>query len=1171
MHKVIKNFTGKMNLVVILIIFMPLLLNIIWFREGNILGYAESGLPFYNFQNAYDANKDAWAHYALGFPTNISIAAKPSYWFLAQLQNVGIPGFVLQPFFFWIVLVTSGISIYLISKNLFPDLDRKFLLIAVLFYWFNPFSMVNVWNRFLNNFFIFYAVLPLLLLLFIKGLKTKRYIYPILIAIISALFAYAFTSIAFVSLFWLVIFYTSTFYFIFAEKRKKKFGIIFFILTFILWCLANFWWINQVFSYLNTKSFDAIVSSSFKSDSNYTTFNTLSERLGKLTYLFRLKHASFFEDTEVMKWVAFYQISLIVLLEFIIVGIIFIPIILKRKNIHVLFLTGLFILAIFIAKGNSPPLGGIFNEAFLHLPLLQLFRNSFEKIGFILPIAAAPLFSLGSFLLLSIIKPKWRSFGYAVILGWLIIIWGFPFWSREVFTSNEILANKVENGYQVKVPLYYKNAADWLNSQKENFRLTIFPIGGEGITYLWEKGYSGVELSNQILPKTAVSFNTNIPFYDGISSNLERIFLTRQNVSKILDALNSKYISLREDIDWRTRRMRNPASLISRIEKIASASGLEEVKKFDKLSFWEYTKWKDKSIYLTNNLIESRQNISIEDLLNVDTDQPVALYNSEQLTSDELIKSKVINPSLKFALGAQSIEPSIILREDIVFPAVRILPSSLLYPLVLFKERLESTTIIDQKFKAIKKFSLLGKRLVEAEREISRNRFDKVMPAFDNYEKQLKEFSYYYLEDNPNKKGSLFLQEDLYKLFLKHFKIIDHISDISPKDKRDRIVSLEKTLKNFVLNEGIEPIFGYFENRDSSVKNRTIYQFTTEKKGNYELLFNIRNWNDYFKQSFEEPLIFQVDGKLVSRSGKLKNNNELISFGYFSLTAGKHEFGWNALEQINLIDAPSEFLMKVDHGVFEKSFPIKVFDPYSTYVLSVNYLIKKGSGLQVSIEGNNDPIKDGVTNRQFLKNLEPEIYDFDQKNYTAYYLPSTTSDAATLIFGIFPWNNCVDIYWTKGKDKCEKEEVRRSYDRTTEILIKDASLVKIMTEVPFLRLEDKSFVKNDLPEINFTKVSEAEYKINIKRATGNYALILSELYDPGWKVLTKDGTEIAKSHFLANGYANGWIIDKKGSYEIFVKFVPQDSLNKGQTISIISVILGVAILSINFIKAKNEK
>ena len=290
-----------------LIVLIPFILVMLWFREGNIMGTAESGLPFYNFQIAYNSNKDAWSHYALGFPTNIGMAAKPTYWFMAKLQNIGIPDFLLQASFFWIVLVVSGVSIYLITKNLFPNLNNKFLFLAVLFYWFNPFSMVNVWNRFLNNFFVFYMFLPLSLLFFLKGLQTRRYIYAFLIGLISAIFSYALSSVAFNLLLWFVFFYTAAFYiFTNGDKGYRFFVIKFFIFTLIFWGLVNIWWIGQVLSYIIIGGFSAVTSTSFIAQDNYNTLLSISERLGNLTNLFRLKHASFF-DGEQMLWTNVYN------------------------------------------------------------------------------------------------------------------------------------------------------------------------------------------------------------------------------------------------------------------------------------------------------------------------------------------------------------------------------------------------------------------------------------------------------------------------------------------------------------------------------------------------------------------------------------------------------------------------------------------------------------------------------------------------------------------------------------------------------------------------------------------------------------------------------------------------------------------------------------------------
>lgn len=1146
------------------IIIIPLLLVLIWFKDGNIMGTGESGLPFYDPHIQYNINKDAWAYYTLGHPLNIGSAAIPTYWFLSKLQSMHTPGFIVQAIFIWLIFIISGFAIYKLVKELFPDIDRFHILLSVLFYWFNPFSLVNVWNRFLNNFFFFYALLPLSVYLLIKGYKTRKFLYAILIGFISAILSYALTSIAFDFLLWVILLYFSMFFFL-INKKDRFFIIKFLILTIFFWILANFWWISQVFSYLQLGSFNAVSSTSFKTDTNFNTFSLISKRLGYLTYIFRLKHVEFFNNSD-LDWVRIYLFPVIVLFEFLISGILLLPLIIKRKNIYVLMLGGLMLLSIFFAKGDSPPLGEIFDRAFLSSSFLQLFRNPFEKIGFILSFAASILFAVGCFeieKLLGFRKIIYRT----IVLFFLVVIWGFPFWTGYVFTANEVPTNKLDTGYQVKVPDSYKDVSHWLASQNSNFRLLVLPIGKEGITYKWDKGYSGVELSNQLFPKSSISFNTNIPFYDDISNNLERLFLTGENITKIMDILNSKYILVRKDIDWRLRNMRDPDTISARMERIASASGFRKAKEGENLIFWEYTNWQDKSLYLTNNLVKSVKSNSIEGLLSADTDKSAALYNSETTVDDDLELSEVINPSFKFGLTEESVNPSFILRYDIIFPAIRILPSSSLYPLVLIKEKLESTIIGDPNNKIIKKISLLGKRLVEAEEESRLSDFGGMFKALDNYSKQLKELYAYSLGDNPGGKDPYLVQEDLYKLFLRHSKVIEKLVEISPNNKKGGLRTLQKTISDFVINKGIEPLFGYLEQTDYPLKNRIIFQFTVEKNGNYELLFNIKDWSAYYKKSFEEPTLFQIDDDLILRKGFLKRDR--ISFGLFNLTSGKHEIGWNAFESKNLIDSPSEFTMEVDHGISEKSFPIKNFDPYATYVLNMNYLIKKGNGVLVSVEGNNDPFKKGLVQRQFRKNLSSDFYDFDLRKYTAYFTPSRTSDKAQMIFSVFPWNNCQDIYQSKGKERCEDESFRRPYDRTTQVLLSNISLVKITTETPFLKLDKQKLPERELPNISFNKLNNSEYQINIKNAKDKYALILSELYDPAWQIIAKEGTYIINNHFLANGYANGWIIDKKGDYQFQVRFIPQDLLKAGQKVSIMSLVLGFGlILFLKFAKTK---
>ncbi|MDO8638258.1 MAG: hypothetical protein Q7R43_01690 [Candidatus Daviesbacteria bacterium] len=73
------------------------------------------------------------------------------------------------------------------------------------------------------------------------------------------------------------------------------------------------------------------------------------------------------------------------------------------------------------------------------------------------------------------------------------------------------------------------------------------------------------------------------------------------------------------------------------------------------------------------------------------------------------------------------------------------------------------------------------------------------------------------------------------------------------------------------------------------------------------------------------------------------------------------------------------------------------------------------------------------------------------------------------------------------------------------------------------------------PQISYNKVSQTEYLVSIRENTEPYILILNNTYDESWKA--KIDGQIVDKHFIVNGFANGWILDKKGSYEVDIKLV----------------------------------
>lgn len=1152
----IQDFLKKINYPLVLIILIPTILNILWFRSGNIMGVAEAGVPFYNFQIQYEVNKNAWANYGLGCPSNISTASIPTNLFFAFLQNNGVPGFLLQASFFWLTLVVSGISIYFITKTLFPNLSNKFLILSVFFYWFNPFSMVNVWNRFLNNFFFFYMLLPVCFLFFVKGLKNKKYYYAILIGLVSTIFSYALTSVAFNILLWVVLFYTAGFYTFFLKRADDRLFVVkFFIISFIFWCLMNLWWISQVFSYVYSGSFLAVEQTSFSLANNQHIFTILSEKLGNLIYLLRFQHASFFSTTSNIPWVNLYIFSPIAYLSFALCLIIFLPLVVIRKSFSVLFMSGLIILGIFLAKGNNPPFGEFLGLIFGRIGFLQAFRNAFEKFGFILPLAGAPLFSFGVYILTGKIQ-KWGKYLYLLAVFWLIIILGLPFWTGLVFTNNEVPANMPQVGYQVKVPEYYKIASGWLSNQPDNFRLLVFPIGGEGITYNWEKGYTGVELSNQLLPVTSVSLQTNVPFYENISGDLEKTLMAKGDFTRVTNILNAKYIMSRNDINWYIRTMRDPQNIFLKLKE--KNNQFKMIESFGALTFWENLNWVDKSIYTSGNavLVSPQADISDAQFL---TDGSVLL--GDNISLDNKLTSKyILHPLTRFSLGFNvSLLPKT--GQDI-FPYTKYSPGSKMYKLMLFKEQLELSNIPNLVNKIGFGIQLLGKRLVEAKLEADLNDDKNVMIAIDEYENLLKTLStffpeYSYLKSDFDKQ--LVKQEDFYSIFDEHKKRLSDLINRFPDKKQvvEKIEHTRKLLDSTLVNVKIQPAFGFKEEQGYPIQNRIVYKFNVKDGGEYELLWGDNSLSKYYQEDNNKTLL-QIDDRVIPVKASLKESGAR-SFGKIYLSPGIHEVSMNIQEGVNLVEAPEEMNLEVKHWVTKATFPVKNYDPFASYTVSFDYYIKMGSGIEVSMEANNAKINLGKIDPDFLKFLWPDNYDFEEKHFSSLVKLSDSADAANLILKVYPWNDCESIYFTKGKNRCKNESFRYPYDRTTKVTVKNVSVTRNLVDEPVL-LKLDTLPTSTQPKIEYTKIDNTRYLVKVTDAKNPYIMVLSDLFDPGWKVITTSENDVANKHFLVNAYANGWEINKTGSYELIVKFVPQDLLNPTLKISLSAFILGTLFL-----------
>lgn len=659
-----------MKLVIVLIVLVSALMVTIWFREGYIMGTAEDSLIFYNISRFLPESQFAWMeHPGLGRVTINLTAARPTYEMLTFLHNLDVPNFLIQALTIWFILVSAGIGIYLIVKEFFPQLPNRYAFISVLFYWFNPLSLVNVWNRFLSNYIVSFGLFPIAAFLFIRGLNKRNYLWSFVLVLILPIYSFAFTYIAFDFILW-IFFFLVTLFFLLAPKESnyRLFYIKYFFLTFLLFLITNFWWIGQLTSLNLYNNIDSSVLN-FDISVNAGTLDALSKKMGNLSDIFRFMNVSFLNENSLSWMKTFYSLPFIII-QFLFAFIILFSIAKNIKNRSVLILSGLFFVSIYLVKGTNPPFGEIYQFIFTNIPFFQIFRNPFEKAAPVLFLSASLLIGFSIFSLLQQFPRRLTNLIYIIFLILIAIVWGSPFYTGLVFTSPDPPTNNYQIGYKVKVPAYYQEADQWLISQGNNFRFIGFPLGDEGITYNWEKGYSGVELSSALFATPGILHRTAIPYFTELVPQIQEILLSQNDFIKLANSLNVRFFFVRHDINFERRKMRDPTVIDNNLTVREKSNEIKKVATFGQLTFWENLKWQDYTFYSATNIVKSSKNQQVSELLNIDVNKGDVLIDGRHDPSlsnaDKIIEVsyRKINPA-RYVVNIKNTGPFVLVFSEL--------------------------------------------------------------------------------------------------------------------------------------------------------------------------------------------------------------------------------------------------------------------------------------------------------------------------------------------------------------------------------------------------------------------------------------------------------------------------------------------------------------------------
>lgn len=80
------------------------------------------------------------------------------------------------------------------------------------------------------------------------------------------------------------------------------------------------------------------------------------------------------------------------------------------------------------------------------------------------------------------------------------------------------------------------------------------------------------------------------------------------------------------------------------------------------------------------------------------------------------------------------------------------------------------------------------------------------------------------------------------------------------------------------------------------------------------------------------------------------------------------------------------------------------------------------------------------------------------------------------------------------------------------------------------------------PNLSLTAQSPTRYTVQVTGAKAPFFLVFSETFSKDWQVKFNNDTGLlvpAENHFIVNGYANAWYINKEGNYQIEISYRPQ--------------------------------
>jgi len=612
------------------------LLSLTWFKDDYLIAGRDIELPYVS--QMYIIREETLSTWdgIFGREASSSTASLfPRLVYFALCEYLGVPLLASEKVLFYVLFATPGLFMFLLVTHLVQD-ERKYLagLISAVFYMMNPWNMIFRWSGLALSPLFMYAVFPLTLLLFIRGLNSGQHNlkHALLVGLSTLLFACSGSTPAYVVVAWIILLAYQVFDAVWRWNLGLgvKKGFRFTLLAFIVILALNAWWFVPMIWAVPSR-YVSVFQSGFEGERTLASLMLESRDASVFNILRMFGHWGFYSGFLGDPYYTFaplYQTATFVLISCLFPILAF-SALLWRRNRFVIFFSALAFIGSFLMKGTHDPLGEVYGWTFFNLPGFMIFRMQFDKFGILQVLGYA--FLLGhsvSHLYVDIkrridsskLKPSfvvatgsvWRG-TIAVLLVILLGVYMFPFWTGEVIPRAQ---TRLKGAY-VKIPSYYYDAGNWVSSQPGDFKVLTLPFrmntSSPSVTLTW--GFDGADIARQFVHKPLIQ-SGNTPPPEELTNKMYEMFRHEKTLyfGKLLGMMNIRYILLYNDFVYQDYlgQVDSPQNIMFLLKQ---QRGIQFRQSFGELDFYENVYWLP-HIYATSNIICANTS-SYEELLQV--------------------------------------------------------------------------------------------------------------------------------------------------------------------------------------------------------------------------------------------------------------------------------------------------------------------------------------------------------------------------------------------------------------------------------------------------------------------------------------------------------------------------------------------------------------------------